>query len=119
INKDIVAHCQNCGHTRTSTHATCDNELLTPEGKTQRCKGPWKETVALKPKVQVLVEKKSLQQVNDLLNDVSNVVLAMKNKIVYKNTQKCENWFGNRCPYYNACHKGDYSGLKKRGDDGN
>lgn len=116
INKDIKAVCQSCGFTRNGTHTTCNNDIPVAPDKMVRCKGAWLESVVLKPKVQILVEKKSPEQVNALLNDISNIVLAMKNKIVYKNTEKCNNWYGSKCPFYNACHNNDFTGLKKKGD---
>lgn len=109
IPKDKVSICTNCGHTKSSRHATCDNLI-----NNTRCAGSWKETIVLRPEVQVLVEKKSPEQINAMLQDTSNIVLAMKQKIVYKNTNKCNSWYGGRCPYYNLCHKGDLTGLTKK-----
>lgn len=110
IRKDIVSNCGMCGHAKSSKHRTCDNVI-----NGVRCNGAWVESRIPKPEVQVLIQSKTPEQVEELLKDIANIVLAMKNKIVYKNTNKCENWYGNKCPFYNACHKGDMSGLIKKG----
>lgn len=110
IQKITTNTCQTCGNLRNGRHATCD--ALKADGT--RCKGTWTEKVTPAPVVQVLIEQKTPQQVNDLLGDVGNLLLAMKQKIVYKNVDKCNNWYGGPCPFYNACHKGDYSGLVKK-----
>jgi len=109
INKDRVSTCKNCGNTKTSRHKTCDKDL-----GGVRCGGDWDEKVVPNPEIQVLVREKTQQQINDLFLDVGNILHAMKNNIVYKNTSKCNNWFGSQCPYYNACHKNDTSGLVKK-----
>lgn len=108
INKDTIANCNSCNHSKTGRHQTCDNII---NGK--RCGGVWTESKVLKPEVQVLVREKNIRQIDDLLSDISNIVLAMKNNVVYKNTNKCSDWYGNKCAYYNLCHKGDDSGLIK------
>lgn len=107
IPKDTVSTCKTCGNIKNSSHKTCN--ALDANGK--RCGGDWDEKTVPKPEVQVLVEKKDVNQINDLLIDYGNIILAMKQEIVYKNTSKCTNWYGGICPYFNACHKNDYSGL--------
>ena len=109
IPKNTTHHCGTCSHVKTGRHNTCDNVV-----NGQRCKGEWIETVKPEPVVQVLIEKKTPQQINDLLSDVGNILLAMKSKIVYKNVSKCNDWYGGQCPYYNACHNNDFTGLTKR-----
>jgi len=111
IQKDVVANCKTCGHQKYSTHKTCNNVV-----NSVRCNGEWLEKKIPKPEVQVLVEKKSPEQIQMMLNDTANLILAMKNLIVYKNTDMCNDWYGGRCPFYKACHKNDFTGLKKRGE---
>ncbi len=114
IQKSTVNTCKSCGHTKNSSHHTCNNIV---GGK--RCGGEWDEKVVLEPQVQVLVEKKDPNQINDLLMDYGNIILAMKQEIVYKNTSKCNNWYGSQCPFYGVCHKNDYTGLtNKKGNGG-
>lgn len=110
IPKDSVSTCKTCGNVKNSAHKTCN--ALDANGL--RCNGVWDEKTVCKPEVQVLVEKKDVNQINDLLIDYGNIILAMKQEIVYKNTSKCTNWYGGVCPYFNACHKNDYSGLNNK-----
>lgn len=109
IPKKSVHTCDSCGHIKTGRHKTCDNVI-----NGNRCGGNWTETVTPEPVVQVMIEKKTPQQIQMLLSDIGNIILAMKSGIVYKNTSKCNDWYGARCPFYNACHNNDYSGLVKR-----
>lgn len=109
IQYDTVATCKTCGHVRTSTHKTCDNKV---NGK--RCHGEWDVKVTPKPEIQVLIQQKTQKDIEDLFSDIGNILLAMKNGIIYKNTDACTNWFGGKCPYYNACHNNDTSDLVKK-----
>lgn len=110
IPKEILSTCKTCKNIKNSAHKTCN--ALDSNGK--RCNGDWDEKIIPKPVVQVLVEKKDANQINDLLIDYGNIILAMKQDIVYKNTNKCTNWYGGICSFYDACHKGDYSKLVKK-----
>lgn len=116
IPKNIVAYCKTCGHERrTGQLKTCDNTIKDEKGDTYgRCKGEWNETRELAPQVQVLVEKKTPEQINTLLVDHGNIIHSMKEGIVYKDLSKCNNWYGGQCPYYGACHNNDLKNLKKR-----
>lgn len=108
IPKEVKAVCKTCNHTRDGRHKTCNNII-----NEARCGGEWLEKKVLKPEVQVLIETKSPAQVADLMQDYSNIMFGMKHKVVFKNTNKCHNWWGAKCPYFNACHKNDFTGLKK------
>lgn len=109
IAKDFINTCSNCGHLRTGRHQTCDNLV-----NGNRCGGKWDEQITCNPEVQVMVQRKTPEQIQDLLQDVSSIVLAMKNGIVYKNLSKCDNWYGSVCPYKKLCHSGDSTGLVKK-----
>lgn len=125
INKEKIGVCKKCGFTKDGRHKTCNNRVDTDQPSTAnnkvgidgkvRCDGEWDEKTVLKPIVQVLIQGKSEDQVNRILDDQANIIVAMKNQTVFKNTSKCENWFGSRCVYYNLCHKGDATGLTKKG----
>lgn len=110
INKNRVNVCQKCGHIKDGRHATCN--AIDAQGN--RCHGQWDETLKIEPEVQVLVEKKSQQQIASLFGDIGNILVAMENEIVYKDTSKCNSWYGSKCPYFNACHNNDTSGLVKK-----
>lgn len=117
INKEETSICKKCGHKKDSSHRTCNNMVDgETEGKQIRCKGEWETKIELKPQVQILVKSKNQKEISDLLADYANIILAMKNDIVYRNTDKCTRWYGGKCPYYNLCHHDSMAGLidKKR-----
>lgn len=111
IPKDIVQSCKVCNHKKTSKHRKCDNII-----SGSRCNGDWIKTkmVIKEPEVQVMITNKSIQEMSGVLNDVDNIVKSMKNRIVYKNLEKCHSWYGGKCPFFDACHKNDYSKLKSK-----
>lgn len=109
IPKEIVNNCSKCGHLQDGRHKTCNNVI-----NGARCGGSWIESKLLKPEVQVLVEKKTPEQINDLLTGYGNIIDAMKMGIVYKNTSKCNNWYSQKCPFYDLCHNGSTKGLIKK-----
>lgn len=108
INKESTAYCESCGHHKKGKFKNCNNII---EGS--RCGGEWIEKKVFKPEVQVLIENKTREQVDDLMESYKNIVLAMKNKVVYKNTSRCRNHYGSICPYFSLCWKGDMKGLKQ------
>jgi len=128
INKEIEAHCEYCGYKRDGRHKTCNNEIthtkellpediakgVTAKTTTGRCGGPWNETVVLKPEVQILIQKKTDDQVEKVMDDQSNIIYGMKNRVVFKNLSKCQNWYGTRCPFFNLCHKNSEKGLVQK-----
>lgn len=110
IEKDELSICSSCGFKITTRHKTCNNVL--PNGV--RCNSVINTTKVPNPKVQVLIDKKTPEQINSLLLDCGNIILAMKNGIVWKNTSKCLDWYGSKCGYYELCHKGITTGLTKK-----
>ena len=109
IKKEVVGFCKTCNNKKLSRHKTCNAEI-----KGVRCNGEWDETIELKPEVQVLVKEKSQEEMDNLMESYGNIICAMKNNIVYKDVSKCANWYGGKCPYYDACHNNDTSGLVKK-----
>ena len=109
ISKNREGYCKNCGHKKTTRHNTCN---ATINGK--RCGGEWEKKLELVPQMQVIIEEKTQEDVDKVLLDYGNIIDAMKRNIVYMDRSKCHNWFGSKCPYFKACHKGDLSGLKRR-----
>lgn len=110
IPKDEVSHCSLCNHQKNGRHKSCD--ALKADGT--RCGGSWIDSKIPNPQVQVMVAQKTQAQIMDLLKDCGNIILAMKNEIVYKNTNKCTDWYGGTCIYYDLCHKGKSNGLVKK-----
>lgn len=109
IPKDVVYGCANCSYIKSGKHRKCNN--TNPSGA--RCNGVWKKlSMNIKqPEVQLMVTDKSIQEISGVLNDVDSITKCMKQRIVYKNLSKCHNWYGGQCPFFNACHKNDFSGL--------
>lgn len=126
IKKEIISYCVECGYQKDGQHKTCPapvkpdpnwpqeklDEFL--KKKPARCNGEWKDFKVLRPEVQVLIEKKSHEQMKSVLVDQANILEGMKQEIIYKNTSKCNNWYGGKCPYFNLCHNNDMTGLKKK-----
>lgn len=110
INKNEINFCKKCGHIKTSKHRTCD--AINKDGS--RCRGDWDSRTELDPQVQVLIEQKTPEQKEQLMLNYSNIMKAMSMGIVYRNHDKCNNWYGGQCPFYDACHKNDTSGLTKK-----
>jgi hypothetical protein len=122
INKEAVCYCKSCNHKKDGRHKTCNAMVSKPRVNTdpggqyfveERCGGEWAETVELKPEVQVMIERKNNMQVNKVLETQENIIHGMKNSVVFKNLSKCNNWYGNRCSFYDLCHKGSDKGLIK------
>jgi PD-(D/E)XK nuclease superfamily len=111
IPKESIATCSLCGHTQDSKHRTC-NQIINEK----RCNGSWIEKKLLKPTIQLIVQTKDQQQVNDLLQDFTNVIVTAKNDLTFRNNETCNNFFGQKCIYYNLCWKSDSTGLIKKGN---
>ncbi len=68
----------------------------------EKCK-KGKYSVAMpSPQTQVLVKTLNSKDVQDVMNDFSEILTAIKNKITYKNPTACFN-FGKKCEYYDVC----------------
>jgi hypothetical protein len=104
IHKDKVSYCEKCQHKKDGKHKTCNNTYVV-EDKVTRCGGNWQETTIISPKVQVLIADKSGEEVNAVLMDQENIIKGMKHEVIYRNLSKCDNWYGNVCPYKKICLK--------------
>lgn len=116
IGNESTYTCSKCGNVRTGRHKTC-NAMVREDNvvdRMTRCDGEWIEKKILKPEVQVLVEEKSPEQISSLLQDYGNIIFAMKNNVIYRDISKCHAWYGGRCSYFEACHKNDFSKLRKK-----
>jgi len=111
IPKEVVSTCNSCGNVKSGRHMSCNSVKVTGT----RCSGTWTEVKVLKPEVQVLVESKTPEQINSLMIDYANIIEAMRQRIVFKNTSNCSNWFGSKCIFYDKCHSNSDKGLTKKG----
>jgi len=109
LGRDTDEFCSECNYTKDSRHRTCNNII-----NGERCGGKWEKRVKLRPQIQVMVKEKTKADIDALLLDYGNIIHAMKEKIVYRNQDKCNNWYGSKCCYYGACYKNDFSKLRKK-----
>jgi len=115
INKEKESYCSECGFKKDGRHRKCNNLVdKDSSGKLVRCDGSWNDTILIRPKVQVLIESKSDDQIKKIMEEQLSIIVAMKNNVVFKNTSKCNSWYGNKCVYYDLCYKGDKTGLIKK-----
>lgn len=110
IAKEETSYCKDCGYTKDGRHRTCNN---TANGS--RCGGDWVTKKTPKPEVQLMIQPKTDAEIQLVLDDASNIIESIKQGIVYRNLDICTNWFGGLCPFYEACHKGDFSRVEKVG----
>jgi hypothetical protein len=103
------AKCSKCGHARDGKHKKCNNLI-----DNKRCNGDWTEVIKPAPEVQLMVQSKNQDDVNGLYMDYTNILAAMKQDMVYKNTDKCNNFYGSRCAFYDKCHNNSDKGLRKK-----
>lgn len=102
-----LKECSKCGANGTGSRAkTCDAEV---DG--QRCHGEWKKTAYAT--FQIIIDDINEQQENFVMENIDEATSAIKAGVFIKNTQSCDNWYGQRCPYFNYCRTGSMKGLVK------
>lgn len=109
IEKDRIKICKVCGHKGEGSHKTCD--AMKADEPTKRCNGEWDMKLKLSGKVQILTETLTEENMQAVLDTVSGVTHAIKEKLFYRNSNSCLDFGG--CPYLNYCFKGDAKGLIK------
>ena len=109
LSKDSEAFCKDCGNKKSGRHKTCDavvNKI--------RCGGEWVGATKVKPQLQVIIRRKNEDDMNKVLLDQGMVLAAMRNGIIWRNLDACSNWYGAKCPFYDACHNGSLNGLRRK-----
>ena len=102
-----LKECSKCGANGTGSRAkTCDAVV-----DEQRCHGEWKKTGYAS--FQIIIDDINQQQENFVMENIDDMTSAIKAGIYFKNTQSCDNWYGQKCPYYNYCRTGNTKGLTK------
>lgn len=99
--------CGTCGHNRENSRLkNCEK---CPKGK-YTVRKPYTGT-------QVLVKEISDAFLENIQRDYSEVLMAIKNKLAWKNKKSCFN-YGTRCEFYDHCWKGvkldDLATVKKK-----
>lgn len=87
--------CNNCGALRENSKLK--NCVSCGEGKY--------DAASYSGEVQLMHRPISDDEMDDQLEDYSQVADAIRNKVRYKNPENCFS-FGRRCEFYDACHKG-------------
>lgn len=87
--------CTNCGALRENSKLK--NCVSCGEGKY--------ESASYSAEVQLMRREVYEDEMDDQLEDYSQVADAVRNKIRYKNPENCFS-FGRRCEFYDHCHKG-------------
>lgn len=107
ISKVKTRVCTSCGHVEDNNRVkTCSAEV---EGK--RCGGDLKAEVEREASVDLVLGKLNERYTQSVLENFDTVNNLIKQDIFYKNFDSCNNWFGQRCPYYKLCFEGDDTGL--------
>lgn len=112
---NVEKTCKNCGYVTDSSHKTCNNEIdgLDKKGniKKVRCNGEWQEKYLPEAKTQLLVDYVTEKVQNIVIENISDVSMAINAKIFYKNHEKCSNFYGNVCPFIKLCWTGKDDSL--------
>jgi hypothetical protein len=85
--------CDKCGHIRTGMAKNCT-----------KCKEGTYSINDLDCDIQVLVKEMEPVELDEIMEDYSNVLTAIKNNVTYKNPKACFA-YGRVCEFYNVCHK--------------
>ena len=72
-----------------------------------------KMTVEFFVKHQVLLDTISEHAMDQVLNDSQSALDGITSNRFIMNRDACLDWYGQRCPYFNACHRNDTSDLDK------
>jgi len=87
--------CSSCGHAREN------NRLKNCE----KCKKGKYTSIKSKALSQVLVRKLEEEDLDGVIDDFTEITMAIKNKVVWKNPSACFN-FNTKCEFYDACWNG-------------
>ena len=99
LNYNKIRTCSSCGHNGTgSRFKTCDKEI---DGK--RCGAEWNETTSPEAIFQIIVQKVDRNFEEMVVENVDDVVKAVKAGIFTRNLEKCHDYYGGKCPYLDYC----------------
>lgn len=77
----------------------------------KRCAGEWVKTP--KAEIQILIDVIPENTQNIIVENIDELNKCIKAELFPRNMEKCENWYGNRCPYSDLCFKNSMKGLIK------
>lgn len=108
IRKNRHKTCISCGHTATSAHATCNNEI-----DSKRCHGEWEVTINPVCDIQVLVKEMPLRMLHLTEESFEETDKAINREHFPANLNTCNYVFGKSCEYKGFCHQGLMDGLEE------
>jgi hypothetical protein len=111
INKNYKKTCTVCGTINESSHKTCPE---TENGK--RCGGEFNLEPDFYCQTQFIIDDIADRTKQIVVDNFNMVNKAIKAEIFTKNLDKCDDYFGSRCPFYDKCHSGSDQGLHTDGE---
>lgn len=117
VNKNKVKICKTCFYNSSnSAHSTCPAIV-----DDVRCKGEF--TITTRPEInfQLIIDDISMKKEESVIATADVVNTKISSGVFNKcDIKQCENWFGQKCCYYNLCHgDGSMANLIKKKDKEN
>jgi hypothetical protein len=109
IKKEITKTCVQCGFNEENNRVkSCSNKI---NGK--RCGGDLDEKIKPVAVIDLILDKRDDNFSNAVIENFDTVNTLISSKMFYKNFDSCENWYGQRCPYFDKCFANSDKGLIK------
>lgn len=107
----MIKHSKSCNK--------CGNEPSSNRKKNcEKCKDGKYTKISSRAETQFITRNLREGEGEEILEDFSDVLVAIKNEVNWKNPASCHN-FGRKCEYYDFCWKGkdldEIPGIKKKG----
>jgi len=99
VSKDETLTCKSCGHVKSSSHKTCNNEI---EGK--RCSGEWDGKTVYFSESKIVIGERNLQEAAQVYQDYDDIVVGIKSSVFPRNRDSCEA-YGSICEFKTICGK--------------
>ena len=99
ISKTEKSFCKECGHEKSTSHRTCNNEI---DGK--RCGGAWEEDITYYSDYKIVIGERDLNEAAQVYQDYDDIVHAVKSGVFPRNRDSCEA-YGAICEYKSICGK--------------
>lgn len=110
IKKNRTKTCKKCGHVTTGREATCAQG---GKGKS-RCNGEFSVDISPEAVVQYIHDEIPEEFIQDTINKFNISVEGIKAERFDHCWDKCDNYYGRRCPFYDFCRTGSMQGLFKK-----
>ena len=110
IKKNRTKTCQKCGHVTTGRESTCAQG---GKGKS-RCNGDFSVDISPEAVVQYIHDEIPEGFIQDTINKFNISVEGIKAGRFDPCWDKCDNYYGRRCPFYDYCRTGSTEGLVKK-----